>query len=216
MLYRYNIYAKLYMNVQFSEDLKGISKVWLVGDNFLAESFRWNFKKSTYQYYLKDHYEIIPYCSSQYSDRNMNALSRIVNSFIQGMNSKFYLPDFIIVFLDDDLIEYLGYKKVSLASLLGPWIKYLAQFMVDAVHQRWNDLPTKARLPAKTQIYMVESVNHDNFKYQNQQARSTFSKCLEVTAKLHDSMRVLKIKDFWDRLDDNLVMNNRFTKLGLH
>ena len=28
-------------------------------------------------------------------------------------------------------------------------------------------------------------------------------------------MRVLKLRDYWDKNDDNLVMNNRFTKQGL-
>ena len=45
--------------------------------------------------------------------------------------------------------------------------------------------------------------------------RETFSKCLEANCKLHEPMLVQKIKDFWDRQDDNLVMNNKFTKQGV-
>ena len=33
--------------------------------------------------------------------------------------------------------------------------------------------------------------------------------------KEYPNMRLLKIKEFWDHLDNDLVMNNSFTKLGM-
>ena len=143
--------------------------------------------------HLKTAYDVSPWCSSQYSDKNTNALSRIVNSMIEALNSKFYLPDYVIVFLDDDLIEFLQYKKFGVAALLGSWIEYLAQFIVEVVETRCQDLPVKARPTDKTQVYFVEPINHSNFDYINQQVRQTYTNCLEATAKLHESMRVLKL-----------------------
>ena len=38
---------------------------------------------------------------------------------------------------------------------------------------------------------------------------------MEVTCKLHPNMRFLKIREMWDKHDDNLVYNNRLTKQGI-
>ena len=167
-----------------ADDLKGLSKIWILGDNHVAETFRKNYKKSTAGFFIKDHFKVTPYCSSKYSDKNPNCLSRIVNSFTQALNAKFYLPDFIIVFLDNDLIEYLGYKRFAVAC---PWIEYLAQFFVESLDIRRKVLPTKAKLKEKTQVYWVEAANHENFDYIDQQVRETYNNCIDATAQLHDS-----------------------------
>ena len=41
---------------------------------------------------LLTHYEVLPFCSSKYSDKNSNTLSRITNSFMEALNKKFLLP----------------------------------------------------------------------------------------------------------------------------
>ena len=102
----------------FAEDLKGLSKVWLLGDNFLVETYQKNFKKNnSFDFYLKSCFEVIPFCSSRFSDKNTNVISQLINSFVLAMNSKFYLPDYIIIVLDDNLIDYLQYRKFKVASL---------------------------------------------------------------------------------------------------
>ena len=130
------------------------------------------------------------------------------------MNVKYYLPDYVIILLDDDLISHLQYKKFKVASLLGPWIEYLSQFITEALQTRRQQLLVKARLREQTQVYWVEAVGHSNFDYPDQQVRDIFSKCLETNckAKVFTQMRVLKLRDFWDKNDDALVMNNNFTK----
>ena len=172
------VYDKL-----ISDDLKGLSKIWLLGDNFLAETYRKNFKKASHAFFMKEHFEVTPYCSSKYSDKNSNTLSRLTNSFIQAMNTKFHLPDFIVVILDDDLIEFLQYKKYSVATLLGTWIEHLTDFMAESLQKHHQQLPSKAKLKQPTQVYWVESLSHNNFDYLDQQVRDVFTKCLEVSCK---------------------------------
>ena len=197
------------------EDLKGISKLWILGDNFMAETFRKYVKKASYDLFLKNNFDIMAYCSGKYSDKNVNTLSRLVNSFTQAMNTKFYLPEYLIIFIDDDLIEYLQYKRYNIASLLGPWIEYLCQFIAESLQDRRQQLPLKARQKLPTQVYWVEAVSHSNFDYIDQQAREIFSKCIEANCKIHENMRILKIREFWDKTDDNLVISNKLTKLGI-
>ena len=94
-----------------------------------------------------------------------------MNSFIEAMNSKFYLPDYLLVILDDDLIDYMQYKCMGMAQLIGPWIEYLADLFEEALQVRRDLLPQKAKNPEHTQVYWIEVVNHDNFDYQDRQAR---------------------------------------------
>ena len=85
---------------------------------------------------------------------------------------------------------------------------------MESLEKRCQDLPAKARLADKTQACWLEAANHDNFDYIDQQVRDTFNQCLEATSKLHDAMRILKIRENWDRKNDSLVINNRLTKNG--
>ena len=158
----------------------------------MAETFQKNCKKTS-DLFIKEYFKVLPFCSSKYSDRNINAVSRITNSFLQALNAKYYLPEFMILFLDDDLIEFLNYKRFNLASLLGPWIEYISQCVSESIQDRYQKLSAKARPKNITQVYWVEAVSHTNFDYLNQQARDTFTKCLEATCKIYQNMRVLKL-----------------------
>ena len=133
------------------------------------------------------------------------------------MNAKYYLPDYVIILLDDDLISHLKYKKFKVSSLLGQWIEYLSQFITEALQTRQQQLPVKARLKKQTKIYCIEVVGHSNFDYPDQQVRDIFSKCLEAKCKAQEFMQmgVFKLRDFRDKNDDALVMNNNFTKHGI-
>ena len=164
---------------------------------------------------MKAMFEVLPFCSSKYSDKNTNVLSRILNSFIQALNTKHYLPVYMVVLLDHDLIQYLEYTKFKVASLYGLWIEYLSETLAEALQNRKSSLPKKAKLSEETQVYWVEPVNQGNFDYVDQQTRDKFTHCLEANAKAFEPMRVLKIRDYWDCNDDNLVFNNKLTKAGI-
>ena len=200
-----------------SEDLKGIAKIWILGDNFVAESYRKSFKKASGDFYMKNNFEVFPFCSSRFSDKNTNVLSRIVNSLVpvHALNTKFHLPEYLIIFLDNDLIEHLQYKRMNVASLLGPWLEYLMEFVGDVLQSRRQLLNLKSQLKEPTQVYFVESVSHTNFDYCDQQVREIFTKCMEASCKDNEPMHVLKLREYWEKNDDALVVNNRFTKQGL-
>ena len=156
------------------------------------------------------------HCSSKYSDKNSNLLSRIINTFVGALTTKYYLPEYIIIFLDDNLVEFLQYKKFAVASLLGPWIEYLCQFIADALTQRYETLSPKCRPVDKTQVYWVEAAIHENFNCVDQKVCEIFNQCLEANCQLYEFLRLVKIHDLWDKKDDKLVVNGHFTKFGLH
>ena len=125
-----------------------------------------------------------------------------------------YLPAYIII-LDDDLIEYMQYKRMAVASLYGTWLEYLAATLNSMLCTKRKGLPEKALPTDKTQIYWIEAANHKNFSSENVQAREIFNNCLDMVIKTYDNMRLLRIKELWSCEDEDLVMNNRFTKCGL-
>ena len=200
----------------FSENLKAINKIWLLGDNFLAETYRKNFKKAgDINFFMKKNFDVNPFCSSRFSDRNVNTVSHILYSFVSAVNNKVYLPAYLVIILDDDLIEFIGYKKYGVSTMYGTWIEYLAKEIVKLIDFRWNELPVASKLEHKTQIYWVEPVMHCNFDVDNRQMRDKFTACLDSVSKIYDNMRCLKIRNPWDHNDSNLVINSRLTKLGM-
>ena len=100
-----------------------------MGDNFIADTYRKNFKKASDQFFLKKHYDVSPLCSSRYNDKNSNMLSRLQHSLALGLNTKSHLPNYILVILDEDLIKRLQYNKFKVATLLGMWVEYIAKFI---------------------------------------------------------------------------------------
>ena len=101
-----------------TEEPRGKDKVWIIGDNWLAETFRPCFKKmKDYTYYLKQNFEVVCYCSSKYNDKNQNVISRLQITMAAAINKEKHLPKFIIVLLDDELIRYL-IKSATLIHLM--------------------------------------------------------------------------------------------------
>ena len=64
-------------------------------------------------------------------------------------------------------------------------------------------------------MYWVEPLNHNNFDYIDQQLREKFLQCLDANCKSFENIQVLKLRDYWDKSDDNLVYNNKFSKADL-
>ena len=71
-------------------------------------------------------------------------LSRILNSFIKGVNASGKFPRYIVVILDDDLVMEVSSIGFGVSTVIGEWIKYLAQNMADIVEQHKKALPAKA------------------------------------------------------------------------
>ena len=71
-------------------------------------------------------------------------LSRINNAFASAVNKAERLPKYVVVILENDLIEFLGYSEFGVAGLLGEWIEYLAKNLAEMVKVKKEKLPKKA------------------------------------------------------------------------
>ena len=74
---------------------------------------------------MKSNYEITAVNSSKYSDKNSNMLSRIQIAVAKMIEKQVLLPKFVIMVLDDDLIEFLQYKNYGVSAMYGAWIEWL-------------------------------------------------------------------------------------------
>ena len=191
-----------------------MKKVWLLGDDFLASTVRIHFKKSSHDFFLKENYQVDVFCGNRFNNSNQNVLSRIQISLASAINSVHRLHNFILMILDNDLIEFLKFKEPGAATMYGTWIEWLCNTLQTMVKDFYLKLPKKARNDELTQFYWVTAANHGAFDFVDRKARDKFNLCVESVVKGFDNMRTIKIKEKWCFDDTNLVVNNRFTNAG--
>ena len=92
-----------------SEQTIGYDALWILGDNFVAKTFKNNYKKFTprhpEEHYIKENFEYLPHCNSRYASSQSNILARIQNTFASAISStkkSGLLLRYILVILDDD------------------------------------------------------------------------------------------------------------------
>ena len=144
---------------------------------------------------------------------NQNMLSRIQISLAKAMNESFYLPDYLVIILENDLIDYLDFKGQGVSTMYGLWAQWLCNTIELMIKQWFESIPGSAR--KQTQVYWVLPLYHKNLSYEEKQAREKFNHCFEVVVKLHDCMRTIKFKEIWDQQDNELVVNDKLTHSGL-
>ena len=110
----------------------------------MAGSYRTFFKKDiSRDFFMKEHFEVWPFCSSRFNDNNDNLISRLQITVADAINKKVKLPDFMIFVLDNDLIEFLAFKKAGVSVLLGTWLEWLFNQVHEMVLTRKDALRAK-------------------------------------------------------------------------
>ena len=184
--------------------MTGYDSLWFLGDNFMASTYRWSFKKNkNKEFYIKEYFEVFPFCQSKYENADTNMLNRLRNSLLQGINEKSKLPKYIIVLLDDDLIEYLGYAGQGVSALLGDCVEWLCKEFTNLIDLAKSCLPTKASKTGYPQIYWVAPPHHANFD--NNQARTKITNVLENVLVQYKDIRMIRMKEIWNYNNSNFV-----------
>ena len=198
--------------------MAGIKCMWFVGDNFVTTTFRNSFKlavEHNYKYFTKEQFKVDVYCNNRFNSSNTNVLSRLQNTIAATINGQNWLPDFMVIILDADLIDYLSYKSYGVSSIIGEWVDWLFKDVHCMLSQKFNSLPAKAKTRNMTQVYWVAAPNHVNFTDDDWEVRHKFNNCMEAVANTFgNEMRIVKLKEHWDYKNSLLLVNNRFTNLG--
>ena len=209
--------CKLFLTFScIAEKIKAKRVVWIIGDNFVASSYRNHFKKVSGEHlYTKKYFQVEAYCSSRFSDSNGNMISWLQISMAQAINKSTYLPDYIIIVLEDDIIEYLEYRNYGVSAMYGTWLEWLAKEFNELLHKKQALLPIGAKNDDETQIYWTTAVYHKLFTLTETQMREKFNNCMESVVQAYGNMRVIKVKEAWGSNNMSAVMNNRITSTGL-
>ena len=165
-------------------------------------------------YFCEQGFEVSEHAGSRFASSNTNILSRIRNSLVNGLNKSetHWLPDFLAVVLDDDFIKYLDYNRRGISTLYGTWLEWLIKKVDEAMKEKLDILPEKAK--STYFIYWVLAPTHVAFGEDNIR-RIRFNQCLSSIVKLYpETMRVVRLFEFWDENESNLVVNGSYTDKG--
>ena len=146
--------------------------------------------------FVTRNFDVFPYCESKYSSNNTNILSRIVSSFADRLNERIKLPKYVVIVLDDDLLQHLGYFKFRISGLIGDWLQFLANKLMQLALDRKKCLPKKACKPTYPLFYWVALPQHRSFI--NNVLRSKYNATLNMLMKIHTNMRMIRLKEIWD------------------
>ena len=164
---------------------------------------------------MKQNFEVSPYCSNRFYDKNQNLLSRLQISMANAINKNLQLPNAIVLIFDKDLIEFLKFTKTGVAQIYGTWLEWLAKELSDLIIGKIDILPSKALKPGYPSIYWVNVPNSKFYDDDMHSCITKFNLAMESVARVYDGMRVVKLKEYWNVNDMNLVHNNALTFQGL-
>ena len=207
----------------FSENIKALRKIWMVGDNFTARTYRKYFLERIQRYqeevippsFIKNQFDIHMSCNSKFTSPTTNMLVRIQNSFVAAINKHISLPRYILIILEDDLITFLNFTGPGAADIFGKWIVCLAGKFKEAIADRKKQLPDKAKCEEEPCIYWVAAPLHKYFSHDRNEIRKAFNFALTSSLKETD-MRVIKLKKHWEFENRSLVAGDRMTEQGMY
>ena len=176
------------MTLYIADTPQGLESVWFLGDNFVAKSYRKHVKNSNHGFYCKGAFEVGAHCNSRYSCTNTNILSHIHSAFATALNKADYLPTYVVVVLDTDLLEALDFKSTSFSELVGPWLEWLAGQFLQLLQQKKNFLPNKCLRPIDTLFYWSVTPQHRHFDKLENGMRDRFNACLNSMVANRDNM----------------------------
>ena len=199
------------------EKIKGLDQVWILGDNFMATSYRKHFllREDNADGFLKKSFEVQNYCNSRFNSAMKNMLIQIQNTVAGAINKNVALPRYFLIILDADLIEYLDYKKAGLAVMLGDWITWIQKEIAELIAAHKSQLPCKSAREEQPCIYWVAAPAHQSFSETVSECRKKWNFCLESSFKGKTDVCVIKFKNNWDVSDQSLVQHDRLTDKGL-
>ena len=150
-------------------------------------------------------FDSVAHCNSKYDSSERNILLRLNYALVNAMKKEAKLPQFIVMVLDDDIINYARYDECDgMSTILGEYLDSLVQNVHDLINTRKSQqLPAKVTKLEYPMVYWIAAPHHKNFC--DGEARTKFNLCLESVLKLYDNMRIARIKEVWDFKDLSIV-----------
>ena len=140
-------YIHTYVNVHcivLSEDVKAIKDCWIVGDEFLSDTFTalQEFKaENAVKPHIYEQYNMMPFFQSPLKPHPR--VVKVLNSFIEGLNSTPKLPKYVLLIPDQDLIVGAKHLDYGVIHIIEEQIKWLFKQLNKVIARRREDLQLK-------------------------------------------------------------------------
>ena len=203
------------LHFNFAERVEALETVWFLGDEFCHDSFEVHFKRNNNIGYLKENFGITGYFTTKYMSHDQNTISRLRNSLAAAIREKTYLPKYVVIVPDDDIMKYAKVAKLdssqkSVERLISAVMKQHNKYI--SIHK--ENLPRRAKRELYPQFIWIEAPI--NTAFANNAARIKFNASLNHVAKFQQNMTVIQLKKIWDTEDPNYYVHDsrRFTVEG--
>ena len=207
--------------------MKGYETVWLVGDEFVLNTWQQHYKNKrntdrTPTSYLYSNFEVTEITSTRYGNDN-NILSRIRNGIATSLNQHTGLPRLIVFILDDDIITSLTQNKnqdqrVESTTKQFEYVLNNLFILIERVIATYKDyLPAKCKRENIPHLLWMAPPSHKYFTDSNNEKRAKYTNALQAVVSMHENTSMLRLVKFWDHSDSNLFLEEqyRYTTDGL-
>ena len=166
------------------------------------------------QFYMKETFDATPFIADSKDSGDYNTASRIRNLLADAISDKLLLPKFIVMVLDDDIIEYFNYDGKGTTEQLGRIINWIMSEHEDIIKGYKAELPARALKANYPQLIWIEAPYHKNFK--NNESREIFNKIVSKTTHKCDFTTTLQLKKIWNEENRGLYLRDedRYTSDG--
>ena len=212
-----NTYGNFNFAVFDTGPVRGLEKIWLIGDEFCEKSFDDYYRKTTpsmesNKTYTFINFEVRDFLSSNYSSHNRSPTGCFLNNLIRALNEHNTLPKLIVMIMDDNLIRDIQEQFSQKVKYLPAWLLHECNKAIEIYK---DYLPVKAKNEWVPHLLWMAPSQHKNFT--NNHKRAITSEFLVEEVKFYKNMSALHMVKIWEEDNSNLYLTNchRFTSEGL-
>ena len=110
-----------------------------------------------------------------------------------------YIPKWIVIVIEDDIINSSTYDKSRASSFFGNVLEHLMKEHNTIMDEFKAMIPQKAKKHGWPFFLWVKPTSHKF--YDNKDLRDKFNKCLTTVETLHDNVLALNLEQIWDQND---------------
>ena len=186
--------------------VRGVEDLWIIGDTFVSKSVRpYMLNRSTQDFYILTNFETSTMHGNINSDY-LNCIGRIRNSLVNLINQKNLIPKWVLVVVEDDIINTKGYEQNRASVFFGKVLEHLMKEFNQIIDEFKSMIPTKAKKHDWPYFLWIVPTIHRH--YFNLEEREKFNKCLTTVEALHDNVICLELEQLWNPTDRRIFLHD--------
>ena len=165
-------------------------------------------------FYTRNNYEIKCAFAGEIT-KNLNFITRMVNTFVFLINNNMALPKIIVVMMEQDVVRYLENRQIETREAMKRWFSKMINEFRKATSTAKDILPNKSKKHGWPHILWLIPILHEGFR--NFQFTNEVGYALEDAVITQQHMSALRLKQLWDSSDHSLYLEEygRYTSNGL-